>query len=202
MLKLRKGKPPFVPVVLGGNAWIRVRAATSMDVDMASARVQPLIMGVIAGSEKASAVAEVLGDDFSVDALHDNALLGAAGTRLVQVFLVMACQDGWHGIVGPDGEVIEKPSEALVADLLADPMRRDRIMRVVESAVHEEQAEKNASPASPNGGAATPTGAPPAAETGSPAPSADSSKESLASAAAARKSSLRRLHSREGRLLS
>jgi hypothetical protein len=201
MLKIRKGKPPFVTVKLGQDAWMRVRAATSTDVDVASAKVQPLVMGMLAGSDALPALGLALGDDFNVEALKDPARLGAAVTRLTEVYLLLACQDGWTGIVDEDGTAIEKPCELSVAGLLSDPTLRHRIMAVVNAAVHAEEAEKNGSAASPPGGAGTPTGAPPAAGTATPAPSAALSTATSATAAAARRSSLRPLHGQDGRLL-
>jgi hypothetical protein len=172
MLKLRKGPPPYVPVALGGGAVVRVRAATQADVDHAAARAQRDLMGLVAGSEAGAVLAEVLGEDFRVDALRDTARIAAAGERLSEIYLLLACQDGWSGIGTQDGEPIAEPDPATLALLLNDPRRRARIVTVMNAAVHEETLEKNVSAASPNGGADTPTGAPTAAATASPAPSA------------------------------
>jgi hypothetical protein len=171
MLKLRKGKPPFVPIALGGDAVMRVRAATQADVDHAAARAQRDLMGLVAGSEAGTVLTAILGDDFKVGALSDTARIAAAGERLSEIYLLLACQDGWRGIGNENGEPIEEPDPATIALLLNDPRRRARIVAVMNAEVHEEIFEKNASAASPNGGADIPTGAPPAAATASPAPS-------------------------------
>jgi hypothetical protein len=170
MLKLKRGMPAFVPVALGGGAVIRVRPATQTDVEAAGAQAQRLLMGFVAGSEAGDVLAEVLGDGFNVGALRETDRIVAAGSRLAEIYLVLACQDGWTGVGTEDGEPIPAPDAATLAMLLADPVRRARIVAVVNAGLHEETAEKNASGASPNGGAGTPTGAPTAGGQGSPAP--------------------------------
>lgn len=177
MLKLRKGRPPFVPVALGGGAVIRVRTALQSDIDTASARAQRDLMGFVAGSDAADVLAQVLGDDFDVGALKDNARVINASMRLAEVYLVLACQDGWSGIGTEDGEPIPEPDAATLALLMADPDRRLKILSVVNASLHEETQEKNASDASPNGGAGTPTGAPTAGAAGSHAQPASPSTE-------------------------
>jgi len=172
MLRLRKDKPPFVPVALGSDAVIRVRAATQADVDHAAARAGRDLMGLVGGSEAGAVLAAILGEDFKVGALSDTARIAAAGERLSEIYLLLACQDGWSGVGNEDGEPIEEPDPATLALLLNDPRRRARIAAVMNAEVHEETLEKNGSAASPNGGADTPAGAPPAAAAASPAHSA------------------------------
>jgi hypothetical protein len=190
MLKLRKGKPPFVPVALGGGATIRVRAATQTDVETASAQAQRDLMGLVAGSEAAGVLAAVLGDDFKVGALQTPARTIAAGTRLSEIYLVLACQDGWSGVATEEGDPIAAPDAATIALLLADPMRRIAVLKVVNSTVHVEQAEKNASSASPNGAAGIPAGAPIAGSMASHALSGGPSPTSMVSPSGAQKSSM------------
>jgi hypothetical protein len=175
MLKLRRGKPSHMPVALGGGAVIRVRPATQTDVEAAGAQAQRLLMGFVAGSEAGDVLAEVLGDGFTVGALREADRIVAAGSRLAEVYLVLACQDGWTGVGTEDGTPIPEPDAATLALLLADPVCRAKIVAVVNAGLHEETAEKNASSASPNGGAGTPTGAPTAGAPGNPAPSASTS---------------------------
>ncbi|KAB2937395.1 hypothetical protein [Hyphomicrobium sp.] len=189
MLKLRKGKPPFVPVALGESAWIRVRPATQTDVEFATAQAHPRLAELVAGSESAQALASVLGDDFELGVRLDAARLATAAARLTEVYLVLACQDGWCGIGNEDGTPIEKPDTSSIALLLADPMYRDKIMRVINSAVHEETKEKNGSSASPSGGAGILAGAPAAGSGETPAPSGSPPTETSASAPDAPKSS-------------
>ncbi len=189
MLKLRKGKPPFTPVVLAESVWIRVRPATQTDVEFASARAQPILAGLVAGVEAGPALASVLGDDFNPEGLVDATNLTAAAARLTEVYLVLACQDGWYGIGTEDGEPIEKPDTGYLALLLADPLYREKIMRVINSAVHEETKEKNGSSASPSGGAGIPDGAPPAGSAATAAHSGSPPTETSASAPDAPKSS-------------
>jgi hypothetical protein len=189
MLKLRRGKPPFVPVALGGGAVIRVRAATQTDVEEAGARAERDLAGFVAGSDAGDVLAEVLGEDFNIGALKDGARVMTASMRLAEVYLVLACQDGWAGIGTEDGEPIPEPDAATLALLLADPQHRHRVMSVVNSALHEETEEKNASGASPSGGAGTPTGAPTAGAAGSLAQPGSSSKAATANGSAARSAS-------------
>ncbi len=199
MLKLRRGKPAYVPVALGGGALIRVRPATQTDVENASARAQRDLMGLVAGSEAALPLAEILGDDFNLSALEDTDRVVAAGSRLAELYIVLACQDGWSGIGTEDGVPIDKPDPATLAMLLADPVRHSRIMGVVNSAVHEELEEKNGSAASLNGAAAIQTGVPPAGAPVNPVLSAALSMATLASAAVARKSRTRHKRQRAAR---
>jgi hypothetical protein len=189
MLKLRKGRPPFVPVDLGGGAVIRVRPATSADVEEAGARAQRDIMGFVAGSDAGDVLAEVLGDDFNVRALKDSPRVMPASARLAEVYLVLACHDGWSGIGTEDGEPIPEPDAATLAMLLADPRHRYKIISVVNASLHEETAEKNVSDASPNGGAGIPTGAPTAGAAGSHAQPGSSSTATEANGSDARRSS-------------
>ena len=60
---------------------------------------------------------------------------------------------GGTGILTEDGKPLEAPEPASVALLLSDPAIRARVMAVVNSRIHVEQAEGNGLPASPNGGA-------------------------------------------------
>jgi hypothetical protein len=191
MIKLRKGKPPFVALKLGEDAYIRVRTATQNDVEYVTAKVTPLIMGLLADSESAGPVlAEVMGDDFSLGALKDDARVNAAAARLTDIYLVLACQDGWGGICDEGGEPIAAPCELSLAQLLADPVLRKKIMGVVEAGLHEEIKEKNGSAALPTGEAGIPTGAPTADAAVTPAPADGSSTETTAGDGAPKSNSL------------
>jgi hypothetical protein len=190
MLKLRKGKPPFVAVALCETAWIRVRPATQTDVEAASARARQVLTGLVAGAEAGQALVSVLGDDFDADALTDPVRLAAAASRLAEVYLVLDCQDGWAGIGSEAGVPIETPDAGSIALLLADPVYSDKILRVINSGVHEEVREKNGSSASPSGGAGIPDGAPPAGSAAIAVPSASPPTETPASGPDAPRSSI------------
>jgi hypothetical protein len=170
MLRLGKSKPRRVD--LGGSAWIEARPATQFDLDEVHAEVSRALAGIAAGSGAADFLAGVLGEDFNVDGLKDRDRLLAASIRLSEIYLVMACQSGWSGIVTEDGQLLEVPEPASVALLLSDPAIRTRVMAVVNSRIHVEQAEGNVLPASPNGGAGVPDTAPPAGPATNPASAA------------------------------
>ena len=121
------------------------------------AEVSRSLAGIAAGSEAADFLAGILGEDFNVDGLKDRDRLVAASIRLSEIYLVMACQSGWDGIVTEDGKPLEAPEPGSVALLLSDPAIRARVMAVVNSRIHVEQAEGNGLPASPNGGAGAPS---------------------------------------------
>ena len=104
-----------------------VRPATQFEVDRVSAFVSTCkLAGLIAGSEAASVLAGILGDDFAVDGLQDRAKLQAASARLSEINLVMACQDGWGRMQTQDGATIDAPDEASIALLLNEPEIRGR----------------------------------------------------------------------------
>jgi hypothetical protein len=166
------GKPKRRQVDLGGGAWIDVRPATQFDLDQVHADMSRSLAGIVAGSEAAEFLAGVLGEDFNVDGLKDRDRLVAASIRLSEIYLVMACQSGWSGIVTEEGQLLEVPEPASVALLLSDPAIRTRVMAVVNARIHVEQAEGNGLPASPNGEAGAPDTAPPAEPATSPAPAA------------------------------
>jgi hypothetical protein len=167
---LRLGKPKRRQVDLGGGAWIDVRPATQFDLDQVHADVSRSLAGIVAGGEAAEFLAGVLGEEFNVDGLKDRDRLVAASMRLSEIYLVMACQSGWDGIGTEDGKPLGAPEPASVALLLSDPTIRARVMAVVNSRIHVEQAEGNVLPASPNGGAGAPDTAPPAGPATNPAP--------------------------------
>ena len=131
MLRLGKSKPRRVD--LGGGAWIVARPATQFDLDEVHAEVSRALAGIAAGSEAADFLAGVLGEDFNVDGLKDRDRLVAASIRLSEIYLVMACQSGWEGIVTEDGKPLGAPEPASVALLLSDPAIRARVMAVVNS---------------------------------------------------------------------
>jgi hypothetical protein len=170
MLRLRTKRPGAVPVALGGGAVMRVRPATTADVDHTSARAQRDLAGFAAGSAAAAILEPVLGDGFTVGALKTPAGIAAASIRLTEVYLVERCHDGWSGVATETGELIPSPDAATIALLLADPVIRNTVMTVINAGVHEEVSEGNVFAASPNGGADTPAGAPDAERSASPAP--------------------------------
>jgi hypothetical protein len=169
---LRLGKSEPRRVDLGGSSWIEARPATQFDLDEVHAQVSRALAGIAAGSEAADFLAGVLGEDFNVDELKDRDRLVAASIRLSEIYLVMVCQSGWDGIVTEDGKPLGAPEPASVALLLSDPAIRARVMAVVNSRIHVEQAEGNGLPASPNGGAGTPPTVPNAVAATSAVPGA------------------------------
>jgi hypothetical protein len=171
MLRLRKSKPVAVAVQLGKEAFIKVRPATQLEVDQASAQASNIVMGLVAGGDGADILSAVLGDEFKVATLKEETRIGAVISRLAEVYLVHACQEGWTGVGTEDGEPIETPDPANIALLLKDLGLRKKIIDVVNSSVHLETDEKNGSAASPRGGADTRAGAPTADKTANAAPS-------------------------------
>src|SRR6478735_2660482 len=131
MLRLGKSKPRRVD--LAADAWIELRPATQFDVDGVHAEVSRALAGIVAGSEAADFLAGILGEDFNVDGLKDRDCLVAASIRLSEIYLVMACQSGWDGIVTEDGKPLDAPEPASVALLLSDPAIRARVMEVLNA---------------------------------------------------------------------
>jgi hypothetical protein len=170
MLRLRKSAPAFIPVSLGGDAHIRVRPATQTDVEYATANAQRDLAGLLAGSEAGPVLAVILGEGFTIDALRPGGSAAVACARLAEIYLTLRCQDGWRGVATEDGEPIAAPDAASLALLLADPVSREAVMRVINQRLHTEASEGNAFAASPSGGAAIPDGAPTAEPTAIPAP--------------------------------
>ena len=68
--------------------------------------------------------------------------------------LALACSEGWQGVFDADGAPIAEPHAGAVALLLSDPVEAAKVRRVLNAGLHAEHDEKNASAASPNGGAA------------------------------------------------
>lgn len=191
-IRLRRGKPPFLPVPLGNGAFIRLRAATSMEIDAASVEVGQQIAAIALGSAHAARLAELL-PDFDPGALADfagrevderRALLRDLGfrtnvdvltRRLLLIALVERCHDGWSGVHDADGIAIPTPSAGTIAALLLDSRIREDCEQAIFARLHLEHAEGNASPASPNGGAGEEQKpAPSAGPAASPAPKAPS----------------------------
>jgi hypothetical protein len=170
MLRMRKGPPVYQEVALTETASIRVRPATQFDCEEASSRTSRDLAGLIEGSETAERVAALLGEEFDVAGLNDDARNAAAAQKLARVYLVMACNDGWQGVGLDDGTLLEKPEPWSVAMLLSDPMICAGVMSVINARVHREDAEGNGLPASPNGGAGILDSAPSAAPLANLAP--------------------------------
>lgn len=173
MLLLRKGRPKAQRVPLGaaGTAWIEVRPATRFEMEEAGAQVARRLAGLIAGSEAAVALAGILGDEFDVDGLDQPNKLAAASSRLTDIYLTLACQSGWYGVGSEEtGEALGEPDAASIAQLLNDPVTRQKVMAVINSSVHREVTEGNGLPASPTGGAGNQPTAANAARPASAAP--------------------------------
>lgn len=172
MLVPRYHNPPAVDVPLGGGASVRVRAATTMEVERASAEVSLLAQGLVTGAESAMTASVVLGEEFRSADFTDMAWLTAAAKRLALLKLATKCCESWSGIGDENG--VELPlNEQNLALLLRDPKIARSISEAIEAPVHAEIAEKNAFTASLNGGAVA--GEPIAPNAGaqtSPAPAA------------------------------
>lgn len=175
MLKLRKRKPAAIPVALGGGSVIRVRPATQIEVETATAQTARDIAGLIDGAEVAGRLAPLLGEDFGVEALADAAKLSAASQKLARIRLVMECQSGWDDVALEDGTMLAAPEAWSVALLLDDPRICSAVMEVINARVHSEIIEGNGLPALPSGGAGIPGGAPDVAKAAKLALRADGS---------------------------
>jgi hypothetical protein len=147
-----------VDVRLHGGAVWRLRAATSIDVEVARAESARQFAGIMAGSDAVRALAATFGDLFTFgDPLDDPRRL-AAMTLLAEVNLALACSQGWSGVYDADGAAIAEPDAGSVALLLSDPVEAAKVRRVLNAGLHAEHDEKNASAASPTGGAGVGTG--------------------------------------------
>jgi hypothetical protein len=133
---------------------VRVRPATSFEVDRASYAVNRILTGLVAGEDAAMMAALVLGPEFQAPDFTKEEWRQAAAQRFALLDLAVECIEGWEGIVGDDEQPLS-PSREAVALLLRDAEISARIRMVINSSVHAELEEKNALAASPNGGAAT-----------------------------------------------
>jgi hypothetical protein len=153
MLVPRFRNPPAVDVPLGQGASIRVRAATTMEVERATGEVGLLVQGLVAGAESAMTASVVLGEEFRSADFTDMAWLTAAAKRLALLKLATKCCESWSGIGDENGAELAL-NEQNLALLLRDPKIARLISNAIEAPVHAEIAEKNGFTASLNGGAA------------------------------------------------
>jgi hypothetical protein len=163
----RSARPEAVAVALKGGAVWRLRPADALDVEMARAEAVRLFAGVLTGSQALSVLSETFGDLFGLGEGADDARREAATQLLAEATLALTCSDGWQGVFDADGAAIAEPHAGAVALLLSDPVEAAKVRRVLNVGLHAEHDEKNASAASPNGGAAeanepVPTAEPPA----------------------------------------
>jgi hypothetical protein len=169
----RSARPQAVAVELKGGAVWRLRPASTLDVEMARAEAVRLFAGVLVGSQALSALSVAFGGRFGLGEGANDARREAATQLLAEVTLALACSEGWQGVFDADGAPIPEPHAGAVALLLSDPVEAAKVRRVLNAGLHAEHDEKNASAASPNGGAAEAAGpAPIAAPAASAAPSA------------------------------
>jgi hypothetical protein len=145
----RSARPKAVAVELKGGAIWRLRPASTLDVEMARAEAVRLFAGVLVGSQALSALAETFGDLFGLGDGANDARREAATQLLAEVTLALACSDGWQGVFA-----IAEPHAGAVALLMSDPVEAQKVRRVLNAGLHVEHDEKNASAASPSGGAA------------------------------------------------
>jgi hypothetical protein len=167
----RSVRPEAVAVTLKGGAVWRLRPASTLDVEMARAEAVRLFAGVLTGSQALTALSQTFGDLFGLGEGTDDARREAATQLLAEVTLALACSEGWQGIYDADGVAIPEPHAGAVALLMSDPIEAQKVRRVLNLGLHAEHDEKNASAASPNGGAAEANEpAPTAALVATPAP--------------------------------
>ena len=150
----RSARPKAVGVELKGGAVWRLRPASTLDVEMARAEAVRLFAGVLVGSQALSALSEAFGDLFGLGEGADDARREAATQLLAEVTLALACSEGWQGVFDADDAPIAEPHAGAVALLMSDPVEAQKVRRVLNAGLHAEHDEKNASAASPNGGAA------------------------------------------------
>jgi hypothetical protein len=150
----RSARPEAVAVELKGDAVWRLRPASTLDVEMARAEAVRLFAGVLTGSQALAALSETFGDLFGLGEGADEARREAATQLLAEVTLALACSEGWQGVYDADGEPIAEPHAGAVALLMSDPVEAQKVRRVLNAGLHAEHDEKNASAASPHGGAA------------------------------------------------
>lgn len=164
MLTLRKGLPAAVTVPLPGGAAILVRPATAFEIDMAMAGVARMLTGLIEGSEAAAAVITIIGGEFTEPEFASKAWRDAAAQRLALLELATMCTERLIGVADDNGPIEGRPDKAQLAMLLRDNECAKRINQAISARVHDESAEGEGLPVSPNG----------AAKAGDPiAPSAD-----------------------------
>ena len=159
----RSARPKSVAVELKGGAVWQLRPASTLDVEMARAEAVRLFAGVLVRSQALSALSESFGDLFGLGESADDARREAATQLLAEVTLALACSEGWQGVFDADGAPVAEPHAGAVALLLSDPVEAAKVRRVLNAGLHAEHDEKNASAASPNGGAAEAAGPAPIA---------------------------------------
>lgn len=156
MLRVRKARPEGIKVSLPGGAFAMVRPATAAEVDRASAEVRALVAGAAASADSLALVSLALGEEFSVVDLAEPGRLEQVGRGLMRLKLAHLCCESWSGIGDENGAPLELCIENL-ALLLREARIAAAFDAAVERAIHVEAEEKNASAASPSGGAAAAT---------------------------------------------
>jgi hypothetical protein len=154
MLKLSKGRPKAIPIMLGGGAVAFVRPATSFEYDLAIAGMATISAGLIRGEEAAVHATNILGEEFTGADFTTKVWIEAAAQRIVLLELALLCTESWDGVVDDSDAPIPVPTKETLALLLRDNETAMRFNATIKSKVHEEIAEGNASAASPNGAAA------------------------------------------------
>lgn len=171
MLKLHKGRPSAVPVILGGGAVAFVRPATAFEIDLALAGTEKLVAGLVEGEESAMLATSLLGEEFQSADFTTRRWIDAASQRIALLELANLCTQSWNGIADDAGEPISSPTRETLAILLRDNEIAMRFNKAIKSKVHEEIAEGEELPVSQDGGAGIQDGAQPAVPTATPAPS-------------------------------
>ena len=160
-MKLRKKKPPFVAVMLRGGAAIRLRAATSSEIEAAASQAGEQLAGIMLASDQAARLAALL-PGFDLGPLADlaqmpggerRALLADIGLRgrfdalrdrLMLTDLICRCHDGWSGVRDDDNVEIPAPEPGAVSWLLEDMTLLQRCSDAIYAGVHTEAVEGNA----------------------------------------------------------
>src|SRR5262245_45663139 len=97
MLKLSRGKPATTKVPLGGGAFLRVRSATSFEVERAAASTAILLAGLKESQQAAQAAAAALGEEFEQADFTQEDWMRAAAEQLSLLELLVLCQEGGEG---------------------------------------------------------------------------------------------------------
>jgi hypothetical protein len=153
-LQLRGGSPEPITVKLAGDAAVTVRPATAFEFDLAVARAGKLLAGLVQSRESAANAVDLLGAEFDEADFTSEGWLHAAAQRLMLIDLATQCVSGWTGIIDEAEQPIEKPTRATLALLLRSAITANLVEAAVRREVNKEIQEKNASAASPTGGAA------------------------------------------------
>lgn|SRR5581483_4983063 len=152
----RLQRPTSAPATIklnGGGEW-KLRRATTLDLQTAQETTLQRMVQIMAGHQAVTALRAQFGDLLDLPEGADVTRLNSVSRFLNDVELALICSQGWSGVFDEDGKTIAEPELGAVALLLADPLEMKKARDVLYAGLHAEQAEKNASAASPRGAAA------------------------------------------------